>query len=211
MLDDTIPLIIGIAGGSGSGKTTIANNILARVGVENVAVLPHDAYYRDLSALTKPQRDLFNFDHPDALETELMIEHIAALKRGEAIELPQYDFSVHARRRETIRVLPQPVILVEGIMILYDAELRALLDIKVFIDTDADVRFIRRMQRDIAERGRTPESVIQQYLATVRPGYMAFVEPSKRYADIIVQEGGENHVAIDMLVARIGSLLPVRP
>lgn len=202
-------LVIGIAGGTGSGKTTIANNILARVGISNVAFLAHDNYYRNLDDLPRLKRDLANFDHPDALDNELFIEHVRTLKLGQPVEIPHYDFATHTRLESTTTVQPLPVLLVEGIMLLAIPELRDLLDVKIFVDADPDVRFIRRLERDISERGRTVDSVIEQYMATVRPGHEAFVEPSKRYADVIVPEGGYNIVAIEMLVARIQGLLPV--
>ncbi len=201
------PLVIGIAGGSGSGKTTVASVILQRVGADRIAYLPHDAYYRDLSALPPNQRMQVNFDHPDSLETEMLIEHILKLKNWEPVELPVYDFTHHARTNKTIVVQPQRVILVEGILIFYEPKLRTLFDVKIFVDTDPDLRFIRRLERDITERGRTTENVIKQYLTTVRPMHMEFVEGSKRYADVIIPEGGLNTVALDMVVARIETLL----
>ena len=201
------PLVIGIAGGTGSGKTTVAQSILQRSGPERVAYIQHDAYYKDLSDLPPAQRSTTNFDHPNSLETELMVEHVRALKAGEAVELPTYDFTNHTRKKETIRVEPKPVILVEGILLFVDATLRELCDVKLFVDTDADIRFLRRLQRDIHDRGRTTESVIQQYLATVRPMHLEFVEPSKRYADLIIPEGGLNEVAMDVVIARIENKL----
>ena len=202
------PLVIGIAGGSGSGKTTVANVILSRVGSGRIAYLPHDAYYRDLSHLSPILRKEVNFDHPNSLETELMIQHIRQLKNWQAVDLPVYDFTHHARTDRFVHIEPQKVILVEGILILAEPELRALMDVKIFVDTDPDVRLIRRMLRDITERGRTAETVINQYLKTVRPMHLEFVEPSKRYADVIIPEGGFNTVAMDMVIARIESLLP---
>ena len=207
MLKRTPPLIIGIAGGTGSGKTTVANAILERVGVVHIAVIPHDAYYKDLTALPPTLRAQVNFDHPDSLETSLLIEQLRELRNGQSIDLPVYDFKTHNRTPQTIRIDPKPVVMVEGILILMEPVLRELLDIKIFVDTDADIRFIRRLQRDIAERGRTSESVIRQYLETVRPMHMEFVEPSKRYADVIIPEGGLNTVAMDILVSRIQTLL----
>jgi uridine kinase len=204
---DTSPLVLGVAGGSGSGKTTVARTLLKRVGAHRIAYVPHDAYYRDFTALSHEQLKQLNWDHPDALDTELMIEHIRALKAGQAVELPIYDFARYCRTGETRRVEPQQVVLVEGILIFMDARLRELFDIKIFVDTDADLRLIRRLQRDTTERGRTLESVIHQYLTTVRPMHLEFVEPSKRYADVIIPEGGLNAVAMDMVVARILSLL----
>ncbi|MCS6994220.1 MAG: uridine kinase [Anaerolineales bacterium] len=201
------PIVIGIAGGSGSGKTTVAQEILNRVGPARIAYLPHDAYYRDLSGLPPAQRAEVNFDHPNALETELLIQHVLQLKQYQPIELPVYDFSVHTRTTQTILIKPQRVIMVEGILIFAEPELRKLFDIRIFVDTDSDLRFIRRLQRDLTERGRTTESVIHQYLKTVRPMHLEFVEPSKRYADIIIPEGGFNLPALDMVVARIEEML----
>jgi len=202
-----IPLVIGVAGGTGSGKTTVANVILNRVGENKIAYLPHDAYYRDLGDLPYDQKAAMNFDHPNSLETELMIEHIKILKKGIPVDIPVYDFSIHSRTNKTIRVEPHPVVVVEGILLFADKELRELLDIRIFVDTDPDIRFIRRLQRDITERGRTTEMVIQQYLSTVRPMHLEFVESSKRYANVIIPEGGLNQVAMDMVIARIESLL----
>jgi len=201
------PIIIGIAGGTGSGKTTIANVILARVGAEHIAFLPHDAYYKDIHDLPRAQRDLINFDHPESLETKLLVEHLRVLKQGTAVETPIYDFTKHARTEESHRVEPQTVILVEGILVFAEPELREIFDVKIFVDTPPDIRFIRRLQRDILERGRTVDSVIQQYETTVRPMHLEFVEPSKRHADVIIPEGGLNTVAMDMVVARIESML----
>lgn len=204
------PLVIGIAGGTGSGKTTVAQVILRRVGAERIAYLPHDAYYKDNSYLPFEERLKINYDHPDALETSLLIEHIRRLKAGEAVERPVYDFTTYSRTRQTVRVEPRPIILVEGILIFAEPELRRLFDVKIFVDTDADIRFIRRLRRDIVERGRTLESVIEQYLTTVRPMHLEFVEPSKRYADVIIPEGGLNAVAMEMVIARIERLLQER-
>jgi uridine kinase len=204
------PIVIGIAGGTGSGKTTVAEVILQRVGADRIAFLPHDAYYRDLEDLPRAQRDLINFDHPDSLETGLLVRHLQALRQWEAVEVPIYDFTRHTRTPATRHVQPQPVILTEGILVFAEAELRKLFDVKIFVDTDADIRFIRRLQRDIEERGRTAASVIHQYHTTVRPMHLEFVEPSKRYADVIIPEGGLNTVAMDMVVARIQSLLAQR-
>ncbi len=201
------PLVIGIAGGSGSGKTTVAQQILNRVGANRIAFLQHDSYYKDLSGLPPTQRADVNFDHPNSLETELLIQHIVSLRDGKPIEVPIYDFSTDRRTNQTFTVLPHRVILVEGILIFTEAALRELFDVKIFVDTDSDLRFIRRLQRDIAERGRTTESVIKQYQVTVRPMHLEFVEPSKRYADIIIPEGGFNAAALDMVVARIDALL----
>ncbi|MCU0521890.1 MAG: uridine kinase [Anaerolineae bacterium] len=204
----TMPRItIGVAGGTGSGKTTVANRILDRVGAEHIAYIPHDAYYRNMSHLSQEERARINFDHPDSLETSLLVEHVKQLRQGTAVEIPVYDFTTHSRTVQTLHVEPAPIILVEGILIFVEPELRAQLDVKLFVDTDADLRFIRRLGRDIDERGRTLESVIQQYLKTVRPMHLEFVEPSKRYADVIIPEGGFNEVAIEMVAARIRGLL----
>lgn len=207
MPDRLTPLVIGIAGGSGSGKTTVAQNILQRVGPDQISFIQHDAYYKDLSGLPPIQRAEVNFDHPNSLENELLIKHIQDLKRGLSVEVPIYDFSTHRRTKSTFTVEARSVILVEGILIFAESTLRDFFDVKIFVDTDSDIRFIRRLQRDIAERGRTTESVIKQYLATVRPMHLEFVEPSKRYADVIIPEGGFNAAALDMLVARIESML----
>lgn len=201
------PIVIGVAGGSGSGKTTVANIVLERVGRHRIAYLPHDAYYRDLTSLPLNQRMPVNFDHPDSLESDLLVQHIQQLKRWETVQLPIYDFTHHSRTGETLPVKPQRVILVEGILIYSEKQLRDLFDVKIFVDTDSDLRFIRRLQRDISERGRTTENVVNQYLSTVRPMHLEFVEPSKRYADIIIPEGGLNEVAMDMVIARIEALL----
>jgi uridine kinase len=203
-----IPLVIGIAGGSGSGKTTVAQTILQRVGPDQISFLQHDAYYKDLSGLPPTQRAEVNFDHPDSLETDLLSQHIKELKDGQAVNVPIYDFSTHSRTDKTYTVEARDVILVEGILIFAEAALRPLFDVKIFVDTDPDLRFIRRLQRDITERGRTTESVVKQYLSTVRPMHLEFVEPSKRYADVIIPEGGFNAAALDMVVARIESMLP---
>jgi uridine kinase len=202
-----VPLVIGIAGGSGSGKTTVAQEILNRVGPERIAYLPHDAYYKDLSGLPPAQKAGVNFDHPHSLETELLTQHVLQLKAWEPVALPVYDFATDSRTNATIPITPHRVIVVEGILIYAEPELRKLFDIKIFVDTDADLRFIRRLQRDISERGRSTESVIQQYLKTVRPMHLEFVEPSKRYADVIIPEGGFNTAALDMVVARIEAML----
>jgi uridine kinase len=201
------PLVIGIAGGSGSGKTTVAQEILHRVGPERIAYLQQDSYYKDLAGLPSTQHAEINFDHPDAVETELLIEHIASLRNLQPVAVPIYDFSTDGRTQETFTVDPRGVILVEGILIFVDPDLRKMFDVKIFVDTDSDLRFIRRLYRDITERGRTTESVIKQYQATVRPMHLEFVEPSKRYADVIIPEGGHNTAALDMVVARIESLL----
>lgn len=207
MLNRKTPLVIGIAGGSGSGKTTLAKLILDRIGDDRIAFLPHDAYYKDLSDLPPNQRAAINFDHPDSLDTQLLIDHITGLRNHKSVDLPIYDFRTHTRTAETYMVESKPIIMVEGILIFAEKALREILDVKIFVDTDSDLRFIRRLERDIEERGRTTESVIRQYLATVRPMHLEFVEPSKRYADVIVPEGGLNEVAMEMVVARLESLL----
>ncbi len=201
------PLVIGIAGGSGSGKTTVAQEILNRVGPDRIAFLQHDSYYKDLTGLPPAQRAEVNFDHPNSLETDLLIQHIVSLREGRAVQVPIYNFSTHSRTDQSFSVAPHRVIMVEGILIFVDKPLRDLFDIKIFVDTDADIRFIRRLQRDLSERGRTTESVIKQYQATVRPMHLEFVEPSKRYADVIIPEGGFNAAALDMLTARIQAML----
>ena len=201
------PIVIGVAGGTGSGKTTVANEILHRVGAEHITYIPHDAYYRDLSHLPPERRAQVNFDHPDALETELLTQHLKELRAGRTVEIPIYDFTTHTRMQQTRRARPAPVILVEGILVFTTPELRQLFDVKLYVDTDADVRFIRRLQRDIEERGRSVESVCEQYLSTVRPMHLEFVEPSKRYANVIIPEGGFNEVAIEMVAARVRGML----
>lgn len=207
MIEKITPLVIGIAGGSGSGKTTVANVILQRVGPERIAYLPHDAYYRDLTSLPPNQQLQVNFDHPDSLENELLIEHVKKLRNMQPIDLPVYDFTHNCRTNQTIHIEAKGVIMVEGILIFAEPELRDLFDVKIFVDTDPDIRFIRRLERDIHERGRAIDSVIKQYTTTVRPMHLEFVEPSKRYADIIIPEGGMNMVAMEMVIARIEALL----
>jgi len=202
-----IPLIIGVAGGSGSGKTTVAQELLRRVGADRIAYLQHDSYYKDLRMLPSTHHSEINFDHPNALETELLIEHIITLREFKPVQVPIYDFSTDTRKEETFTVEPRNVILVEGILLYAEPELRKLFDVKLFVDADADIRFIRRLHRDITERGRSTESVIEQYYATVRPMHLEFVEPSKRYADVIIPEGGHNVAALDMVTARIELLL----
>ena len=201
------PLVIGIAGGSGSGKTTVAQAILQRVGPDRISFLQHDAYYKDLSGLPLAQRIEVNFDHPNSLDSELLTQHIRDLRDGRSVEVPIYDFSHHSRTTKTYTVQARGVILVEGILIFAEPSLRDLFDVKIYVDTDSDLRLIRRLQRDITERGRTTESVIKQYLNTVRPMHLEFVEPSKRYADVIIPEGGFNTAALDMVVARIETML----
>lgn len=201
------PLVIAIAGGTGSGKTTVVNVILDRVGAERISYLPHDSYYKDLQNLPKAQRKKINFDHPNSLDTDLMISHINQLKAGKSVELPIYDFTTHSRTKNTTVVESRQVIIVEGILIFAVVEVRKLFDMKFFVDTDADIRFIRRLQRDISERGRSTDSVIKQYQSTVRPMHLEFVEPSKRYADLIIPEGGYNKVAMDAVIASIEAFL----
>ncbi len=200
-------IIIGVAGGTASGKTTVADAILERVGGDRIAYIQHDFYYRDLSHLPLEERRKLNFDHPDALETKLLVRHLQQLQAGQPIEVPTYDFATYQRRDKTRRVKPRRVILVEGILIFVDRELREMMDVKLYVDTDSDLRFIRRLQRDIKERDRTLETVINQYLNTVRPMHLEFVEPSKRYADVIIPAGGFNEAAIQMIVARIQGML----
>jgi uridine kinase len=200
------PVVIGVAGGSGSGKTTVVRRIVDALGDDKVTVLEHDRYYRDRNDLRLEERAALNYDHPDSLETDLMVRQLHELRAGGTIDVPVYDFARYVRQAETERVAARRAIIVEGILIYTDAALRALMDVKVFVDTDDDTRFIRRLQRDITERGRTVQSVIDQYLATVKPMHLEFVEPSKRYADIIVPQGGHNAVAIDMLLTLIRGL-----
>lgn len=204
------PVVFGVAGGTASGKTTVARAILDAVGASQIAYLPHDAYYSDRSDLTFEERARLNYDHPDSLDTKLLIRHIKQLSKGLPVHVPVYDFTTDRRTDETILVEPSPIILVDGILIFTKRKLRELMDIKIFVDTDSDVRFIRRLQRDMKERGRSLESVVQQYLETVRPMHLKFVEPSKRYADIIIPGGGQNKVAMEMVVSRLQMLLRAR-
>jgi uridine kinase len=199
-------VVIGVAGGSGSGKTTVVRRIVESVGHEHVIVIEHDRYYRDRLDLSLEERAALNYDHPDSLDTDLLVRHVQALRAGDAVDVPVYDFARYARDDATERFVPRRVVIIEGILIFSDAALRDLMDVKVFVDTDDDTRFIRRLQRDITDRGRTVQSVIDQYLSTVKPMHLDFVEPSKRYADIIIPKGGHNVVAIDMLMTLIRSL-----
>ncbi|HZI64543.1 MAG TPA: uridine kinase [Thermoanaerobaculia bacterium] len=198
---------LGVAGGTGSGKTTVAQSILETVGRERIAFLAQDSYYKDVEWGHDHDLLRHNFDHPDALDDDLLIEHLQRLKAGHSVEVPIYDFVRHRRKPETRRVEPRPVVLVEGILLFAEPRLRELLDFKVFVDTDADVRLMRRLRRDLSERGRAVEDVLRQYMETVRPMHLEFVEPSKRWADVIVPEGGENRVALEMVVARLEQLL----
>lgn len=201
------PFVIGICGGTGSGKTTITDRLSSALAGSGVLVIQQDDYYKDLSNLSPTERAKKNFDHPEAVDTALFIEHVKQLRRGQSVDRPVYDFTCHCRRAETVRLDPQPAILIEGILIFENPALRELMDVKIFVDTDADMRFIRRLVRDIRERGRTLESVIEQYQTTVRPMHLEFVEPSKRYADIIIPEGGHNEVGIDLVIQKVKSLL----
>ena len=200
-------VVIGIAGGSGSGKTTVQRRVMERFGPRRIALLDHDAYYRDLDHLAPEDRARFNFDHPDALETDLMVAHLDALLAGEAIEKPTYSFETHSRCDETETVEPRPVILVDGILVLAEPTLRERMDVKLYVDAPDDVRLMRRIERDLHERGRSIDSILDQYRRTVRPMHLEFVEPSKRHADVIIPRGGRNTVAIDMVLARVQSLL----
>ncbi|MEO8380636.1 MAG: uridine kinase [Acidobacteriota bacterium] len=201
------PVIIGIAGGTGSGKTTVARAIYDRVGKDRIEWISHDSYYRDFEGLSPEELHHINFDHPDSLETELLARHIDVLRKGSSVEVPLYDFTTYARITETRRAEPRKVIIVEGILVLGEPELRKRIDIKLYVDTPADIRFMRRLLRDTKMRGRSMESVIEQYVTTVRPMHEEFVEPSKRHADLIIPEGGENLVAIDAIIARVEGLL----
>ena len=204
------PLVFGVAGGSGSGKTTVVRKIMDALGDTDVVVLEHDRYYRDHPELRLEERAALNYDHPNSLDTDLLVSHLRELRAGRAVDVPVYDFSLHARKAETTPIKPGSAIIVEGILIFTDKVLRSLMDVKVFVDTDGDTRFIRRLERDVAERGRTVSSVIDQYLSTVKPMHLEFVEPSKRYADVIIPEGGHNQVAVDMLLTLIRSLATTR-
>ncbi len=206
-----MPLIVGVAGGSGSGKTTVARNLILALGSEHVALVEQDAYYRDRQDLSPAERAALNYDHPNAIDEELLAAHLLALRAGRAIDAPLYDFVTHLRRPETRLISPQPCVVVEGILILASVRIRSLLDLKLFVDTDADLRFIRRLRRDLAERGRTVESVVEQWESTVRPMHLQFVEPSRRHADLILPEGGENPAALGVIVARLQESLTTHP
>lgn len=201
------PLVIGVAGGSASGKTTVVSAIVGALGAEQVTVIEHDAYYRDRSAVPAAERGRINYDHPDALETDLLVYHLLELRAGRPAAVPVYDFATHTRATHSVRALPRKVIILEGILILAVPALRELMDIRVYVDADADIRLIRRLDRDLRTRGRSLESVVRQYLQTVRPMHLEFVEPSKRHAHVIIPEGGRNQVAVDILLARIRAVL----
>lgn len=201
------PLTIGIAGGTGSGKTTVAKKIAQKIGTDKVIILEHDSYYKDISQFRGKKAEEINFDHPDALDTKLLIEHVKKLKNYQPVDIPIYDFTTYRRLEQTKHIEPRDVIIIEGILVFVEKELRDLMDIKIFVDTDADERVLRRIKRDIVERGRSLESVINQYILTVKPSHLEFVEPSKRWADVIIPRGGENEVAIEMVVSRIKTML----
>ena len=200
------PLVVGIAGGTGSGKTTVANKLAAAMPPGRCAILDHDAYYRDQSHLTPEERAATNYDHPSSLESSLLAHHLRELRAGRGVDVPSYDFATHTRRRETRRIEPAPVVIVEGILVFTEAALREQMDIKIFVDTDADIRQMRRIRRDLEQRGRTFQSVRDQYYATVRPMHLEHVEPTKRWADLIVPEGGDNRVALDVLLGKLGRI-----
>ena len=200
-------IIIGIAGGSGSGKTSVAKALVKDMHLNGTVINEQDWYYKDLAHLPQEERMKWNFDHPDSVEFNLLIKDLNSMVRGETVDVPQYNYVTHSRAKETLTIAPQKVIIVEGIMVLYEPKLRELLDIKLFVDTDPDIRFIRRLKRDIYKRGRAIDNVIDQYMQTVRPMHETFVEPSKRFADVIIPEGGKNKVAVDLLRTKITSLL----
>lgn len=204
------PLLLGVAGGTGSGKTTVARRILEEVGESRIALLEMDSYYKDIEWGSDADLLHHNFDHPSALDVELLVRHLRDLRRGRAVEVPVYDFVTHRRTARTERVEPEPVVMLEGILVLALREIRDLLDFKIYVDTDADIRFIRRLRRDLEERGREVADVMRQYEGSVRPMHLEFVEPSKRWADVIIPEGGENTVALDMVVARLEKIVDGR-
>ena len=201
------PIFIGVSGGTGSGKTTIVNRICSEIPEKSVTIMEHDSYYKDQSSMTYEQRCKTNYDHPFAFDTDLFVKHIKELKKGNTIEKPIYDYGIHNRKKEIIIVEPKEIIIVEGLLVFYEERIRELLDIKIYVDTDADIRILRRIIRDMNERKRSLDSVINQYINTVRPAHEQFIEPSKKYADIIVTEGGNNLVAVDLMVTKIRSLL----
>jgi uridine kinase len=207
MADSVRPYLVGIAGGTGSGKTTVAHKLVERLPQGRAVCLTQDAYYRHRIDLTPAERELINFDHPDSLENTLLAQHLEALQRGESIEMPQYDYVTHLRKEATINVQPHPVVVVEGILLLADPMLRSQLELKIFVDTDADIRAFRRIRRDLEHRGRTFDQVREQYYRTVRPMHLQFVEPSKRWADLIIPEGGDNRVALDVIVTKLRAVL----
>jgi uridine kinase len=200
-------MIVGITGGTGSGKTTVVQKIIESVGASRVVYFQQDSYYHNLDEMPLDMRHQANFDHPDAFDGDLLLSHIESLRAGQSVDQPIYDYRTHSRKAETKRVNPLPVIIIEGILVFYDPRIRRLMDLKIFVDCDPDIRFIRRLQRDINERGRTVESVVNQYLNTVRPMHLQFVEPSMRYADIILPEGGFNEVGIDFITEKIRAIL----
>ena len=210
MILSSRPVVLGVAGGSGSGKSTVVKEVARILGPGLVSVLRHDAYYRDRSDLAFEEREKVNYDHPEALETDLLARHVEALLEGEPVDLPTYDFSTHLRRTQTERMEPRPVLILDGILILAGEALRDLMDLKVFVDTEADVRLARRTRRDMRDRGRSAESVLAQFEATVRPMHQQFVEPSKQFADVLVPEGGYNRVAVDGVVSKVKALLAER-
>jgi uridine kinase len=197
------PLVVGIAGGTGSGKTTVAHKLAAAMPADRCVTIEHDAYYRNQAHLTPDERATINYDHPSSLESALLAEHLQALRTGRTIEVPVYDFATHTRRSETRTVAPARVIIVEGILVFTEAQLREQMDIKIFVDTDADIRLMRRIRRDLEQRGRTFQSIRDQYYATVRPMHLEYVEPTKRWADLIIPEGGDNRVALDLLLGQL--------
>lgn len=209
-LSHYIPYVIGVAGGTGSGKTTVSRRICEMVGLEHIAYIQHDAYYHDHSHLTPEERAVVNYDHPDSLQTSLLVAHLNMLRAGQAVDVPLYDFAAHSRRRETEHIVPARIVLVEGILIFVEKALRELLDMRIYVDTDADIRFIRRLRRDMIERGRSLDSIVKQYMATVRPMHLEFVEPSKRYAHVIVPDGGNNRVAMEMIASTLTAVLERR-
>jgi uridine kinase len=202
-----MPITVGISGGTGSGKTTLAKRIVSSIGAANVVFIQQDSYYRNLAEMPLDLRRQVNFDHPDAVDLQLMQQHLEALRAGKPIDVPVYDFVTHLRRPETVHVEPHPVVIVEGILIFSDPRIRSLLEMKIFVECDADIRFIRRLERDIRERGRSVESVVTQYLSTVRPMHMEYVSPSKRCADLIVPEGGLNEIVIDLIASKIRAIV----